>query len=480
MPDGIAMPAEQYRQPPHNMEAEQALLGAILCNNDSIEQCREIVTGDDFFEPVHGEIFAACIALADKGGVADPVRLKTGFDSHERLKDVGGAQYLVHLAASAAMTTNTAAYATTVKDLSKRREMIKIGEDLIRASYHTPIDEDPAAIIDLVEQDLHALFPGVADGIKTIRTMGEAVDATMSLIETAMRTEGITGVTTGLSELDDAIDGWSPSKLYILAGRPGMGKSALALFYAIKAALAGAGILFYSAEMDAEDNIKRAASNHMKAVNGRHLPYFVMGKRLNQSDFEETARAAHDLRDLPIVWMDEAAVSVQRLRAQVKYQARQLERAGTPLRLLIVDYMQLMKSPGTNGPTEEITAISNGLLAIAKELRISVLALSQLNRGVESRENKRPMLSDLRQSGAIEQDAHTVIFAYRHEYYAAKEEPQSFGSAEHTAWLAEMDHCHGQLELIIAKNRSGPTRTIKIGADMASNHFYDMPEKGVR
>ncbi len=482
--DDSKQDALDYRQPPHNLEAEQALLGAILVNNEAAQKVQGFLQPEHFFEDVHGRIYDAVIKLMDKNQIADPVKLKPFFDHDEALKDVGGAQYLVRLAASAATIINAADYGMTIYDLALRRELIQIGERMVIDAYDAPVDAEANEQISEAEKQLYDLAElGQVDG--GFQTFQKSLVIAVENIESAFKDpDNLAGVTTGLARLNDLIGGMHPSDLVILAGRPAMGKTALATNIAFAAAeryaadraaghdlerSKGAVVGFFSLEMSSDQLAARILAER-SGVQGQDMR---RGK-INQQDFENIARAAMDLYEVPLFIDDTPALSIAGLRTR----ARRLKRQHN-LGMIIVDYLQLLRGSGKGGANEnrvqEISEITRGLKGLAKELQIPVLALSQLSRGVEQRENKRPMLSDLRESGSIEQDADMVMFVFREEYYKEKEKPTE-GTPEHDTWMMDMEKLYGKAEIIVGKQRHGPTGTAEVHFERSCTKFSDLAD----
>lgn len=474
-----------YRQPPHNLEAEQALLGAILVNNEAAQRVQGFLTPEHFFEDVHGRIYDAAMKLIDRNQTADPIKLKPYFDQDAALEEVGGAQYLARLAASAATIINAEDYGRTIYDLALRRELISIGEEMVLTAYDSPVDYPAAEQIENAEKHLFdaAEKGGHEGGFKAFSVaLTQAVDN----IESAYKDpDNLSGVTTGLHALNEKIGGLHPSDLVVLAGRPAMGKTALATNIAFNAAKRwhedisenedtargkGAVVGFFSLEMSADQLAARILADRAG------IPSEDMRRgKLNAEQFERIARAAYELEELPLFIDDTPALSIAGLRTR----ARRLKRQ-QGLSLVIVDYLQLLRGTGRGTAAEsrvqEISEITRGLKSLAKELELPVLALSQLSRNVEQRENKRPQLSDLRESGSIEQDADMVMFVFREEYYKEKDRPTE-GTPEHDTWMAEMEQLYGKAEVIVGKQRHGPTGTAYLHFSKSTTRFTDMTDE---
>jgi replicative DNA helicase len=481
-----------YRQPPHNLEAEQAILGAILVNNEAAQKVQGFLLPEHFFEPVHGRIYESVLKLMDKNQIADPVKLKPYFDNDEALSDVGGAQYLVRLAASAATIINTEDYGRTIYDLAMRRSLIQIGEEMVNDAYDAPIDEEAMEQISAAEKQLFDLAE-LGQSESGAQTFSRALKVAVDNIENAFKDpDSLSGVTTGLTKLNDQIGGLHNSDLMILAGRPAMGKTALATNIAFNAAhryhedvvagidmksSKGAVVCFFSLEMSADQLAARILSDranlHYQGPEPIQSHAMRQGK-LTQDQFEAIARAAMEMEDLPLFIDDTPALTIAGLRTR----ARRLKRQHN-LGLVVVDYLQLLRGGGKGGSenrVQEISEITRGLKGLAKELHVPVLALSQLSRQVEQRENKRPMLSDLRESGSIEQDADMVMFVFREEYYKEKEEPSLSDHEKHQTWQAEMENLYGKAEVIVGKQRHGPVGTVRLGFMKEVTRFTDLVE----
>ncbi|MBB4210280.1 primary replicative DNA helicase [Rhodothalassium salexigens DSM 2132] len=475
-----------YRQPPHNSEAEQALLGAMLVNNEAAQQVSEILTAEHFYEPVHGRIYDAIQRLVDRNQIADPVRLRPFFEHDEALAEVGGAQYLMRLASAAATILNARDYAEAIYDLALRRKLISIGQDIVLTAYDADVDDSGVGQIETAEQKLFTLAEeGKADD--QAKPFHQALAVAVGNIEKAYQDpDKLSGVTTGLQALNDRMGGLHPSDLVILAGRPAMGKTALATNIAFNAARRflddkqrgvpaeaskGAVVAFFSLEMSADQLAARILADRAG------VPSEDMRRgNISKDQFDEIARASFELEQMPFFIDDTPALSIAGLRTR----ARRLKRRNPDgLGLIVVDYLQLLRGTGrgTAGESrvQEISEITRGLKGLAKELHVPVLALSQLSRMVEQRENKRPMLSDLRESGSIEQDADMVMFVYREEYYKEKEKPTE-GTDAFLKWQDEMQNLIGKAEVIVGKQRHGPTGTAHLSFLKESTRFTDLAD----
>ena len=471
-------PAE-YRTLPHNIEAEQALLGAILINNEAINRVSSFLAPEDFFERVHGRVFEAATKLIERGQIATPVTLKHFFEDDEALADVGGGQYLARLAGAAVTIINAGDYGRAIHDLALRRQLIQIGEDMVNAAFDASIDEPATAQIEESEQGLFNLAEhGRIEG--GFRPFSASLNAAVEMAEAAYKRDGgVTGVATGFADLDSMLGGLHRSDLIVLAGRPSMGKTALATNIAFSAASAyrtekndegetetvdGAVIGFFSLEMAAEQLAMRILGEASGIPSEK-----VRRGQLSESDFLKVVAACQQLENTPFFIDDTAALTVAALRTR----ARRLKRQHR-LGMVVVDYLQLLNPSGRyDNRVLEISEVTRGLKALAKELDVPVLALSQLSRAVEQREDKRPLLSDLRESGAIEQDADVVLFIYREEYYLERRQPEP-GTEAHEKWQQNMDRVHNVAEIIVGKQRHGPTGLIKLQFQGETTKFHDL------
>jgi replicative DNA helicase len=478
--EGVVIEREEgvaFRTLPHNDEAEQALLGALLVNNEKSHVVSGFLRPDHFFQPIHGRIFEAILKLVERGQIANPVTLKHYFENDEALTDIGGAQYLARLVGSTVTIINAEDYARTVHDLYLRRELITLGEDVVNEAYDYKIETPANEQIELAEQHLFNLAEeGESEG--GFRPLGDSMtDAIVTMEGAYNRKGGLTGVATGLIDLDNLLGGLHPSDLLILAGRPGMGKSGLATNIGLHAArnyrpildddgkethVEGAVVGFFSLEMSAE----QLANRMLSEATGISSEKLRRGQ-LSREDFHKVVEESRNLSNAPFFIDDTPALSVAALRTR----ARRLKRTQN-LSLIIVDYLQLVRPSGSSRHDSrvlEIGEITQGLKALAKDLNVPVLALSQLSRAVEQREDKRPQLSDLRESGSIEQDADVVMFIFREDYYLERDEPVK--RAEETderhadryeRWTKRLQEVEGTAEVIIAKQRHGPTGKIRL------------------
>lgn len=484
--------APAYRSAPHNIEAEQSLLGAILVNNDAFYRVSDFLEAKHFFEPIHQLIYDTAASLIRAGKIATPVTLKTFVPADT---DIGGmtvAQYLARLAAEATTIINAQDYGRTVYDLSKRRELILIGTEMVNVAFDAPVDLNPQLQIEEVERQLY----GLAETDKYGKGFAEFKRAATRAIDMAAnaykRDGGLSGLATGLTKLDRNMGGLQKSDLIVLAGRPGMGKTALAtnIAYSIASAYepeyktdgtvvaAKGGIVgFFSVEMSAEQLATRIISEQTEISSSA-----MRRGEITPTQFDVIAAASREMETLPFYIDESGGLSISQLAAR----ARRLKRQ-KGLDLIVVDYIQLLQGSGkrSDNRVQEVTEITTNLKALAKELDVPILALSQLSRQVESRDDKRPQLSDLRESGSIEQDADVVMFVFREEYYLKNKEPSkpsSSGSADENAkktkeysnWERELEDKKGKAEIIIAKQRHGPTGTVEVHFDGKFTRFSNL------
>ena len=458
-----------YRSPPSNLEAEQALLGALLVNNEAASLVSAFLLPEHFFLPVHGRIYDAVLRMIERGQIANPVTLKHYFERDEALEEAGGGRYLARLAGSAVTVINAEHYGRAIHDLAMRRALVSIGEEVVNDAYDGPLDQ-PASV--QIEEAEHRLYQLAEDG--RVDPGGQQFAAPLAsaveMIEQAYkRDRPLTGAPTGFVDLDRLLGGLHASDLIILAGRPGMGKTALATNIAFNAATRfsaggegpdgtgppdGAKVAFFSLEMSAEQLATRILAEQTEISSDR-----LRRGEVRDTDFDRIVRACRTMEDLPLFIDDSPALTIAGLRAR----ARRLKRRHG-VSMIVVDYLQLMRpttSMRLNNRVQEVSEVTQGLKALAKDLDLPVLALAQLSRAVEQRDDKRPQLADLRESGSIEQDADVVMFIYREQYYLARKEPEE-GTADHAEWQEKMDKVHNKAEIIIAKQRHGPIGKLEL------------------
>lgn len=457
-----------YRLAPHNIDAEQALLGAILVNNEAFYRVSDFLEIEHFYEAIHKEIYEVLGKIIRAGKTATPITAKT-FLPDELLENVTMAQYLARLAAEATTVLNAMDYGQTIYDLALERALIQIGEEMVEVAYDRDVDQSPNTQIESAERQLFDLaekgrYDGGFQGFNT--ALRDAIDMAG---EAYKRDGGLSGIATGLSDLDRLTGGLQRSDLIILAARPAMGKTSLATNIAFAVAAAyrssteadgriktenGGIVGFFSLEMSSEQLATRILAEQSEISSAD-----IRRGNIHESQFSKLVDTSNMLAKVPLFIDDTGGISVSQLAAR----ARRLKRQ-KGLDLLIVDYLQLLsgssKSSSQNR-VQELTEITTSLKALAKELEVPIVALSQLSRQVENRDDKRPQLSDLRESGSIEQDADVVMFIYREEYYLKNKEPKE-GTPDHLTWQGEMEQVHGQADVIIGKQRHGPTGTVTL------------------
>ncbi|AZO55501.1 MULTISPECIES: replicative DNA helicase [unclassified Mesorhizobium] len=478
--------AEQplYRESPNNIEAEQALLGAILVNNDAFYRVSDFLKSGHFHEPLHRKIFDVAAELIRMGKAATPITLKTFLPADEKVGDMTVAQYVVRLAVEAVTVVNATDYGRAIYDLATRRALITVGEDMVNIAYDAPVDMSPSEQIEDAERRLFELaetgrydggFESFTDAVKTAVDMANAA---------YMRDGGLSGLATGMRDLDRRMGGLQPSDLIVLAGRPGMGKTSLATNIAFNVAEAyvpaqqadgsfkaanGGVVGFFSLEMSSEQLATRIISEQTEISSSK-----IRRGEISEMDFEKLVACSQTMQKIPLFIDQTGGISI----AQLSARARRLKRQ-RGLDLIVIDYIQLMQgssAKSSQNRVQEITEITTGLKALAKELTVPIIALSQLSRQVESRDDKRPQLSDLRESGSIEQDADVVIFVYREEYYLKNREPK-LGTEEYVKWENEMNEMRGKAEVIVAKQRHGPTGTVTLAFHGEFTRFSDLAEE---
>src|SRR5438034_2250131 len=475
--------APPYRAAPHNIEAEQALLGAILVNNEALYRVINYHNPHLYFDPIHQQFYDISRSLIRTGKLASPVTLKTFLPAETDIAGLTLAQYLARLAAEATTIINAVDYGRTVYDLAIRRELIQIGEDMVNVAFDAPVDFAPRDQIEDAERRLYDLAETgrYGGGFQKFET---ALTTAVDMAARAYQREGrLSGLATGLRDLDNRMGGLQASDLIVVAGRPGMGKTALATNIAYNVARGWRGevrsdgrietvnggiVGFFSLEMSAEQLATRIISEQTKIPSST-----IRRGGINERDFEQIKDVAIELQHLPFYIDDTGGLTVAQLAAR----ARRLKRQ-KGLDLLVIDYIQLLQGStrrAMEGRVQEVTEITTNLKALAKELNVPVVALSQLSRQVENRDDKRPQLSDLRESGSIEQDADVVLFVFREEYYLSNKEPRP-GTDDHTRWQVEMADVHGKAEIIIGKQRHGPTGTVNVQFDAAVTRFDNLAQ----
>ena len=461
---------------PSNIEAEQALIGSILVNNDVLDEVSNIITATKFFDPGHKKIFEIIENLNTKGMIANPITIKNYFenDKDNSLNDVGGTEYLVKLTRFSSSIKQSIDYAKVIHDNFVRRELIEIAENININAQTENLDMSSEDIIENSEKSLFDLAERGSFSQSFLK-FNTALDQTIQMATQAMQNDqGIVGVPTGLKDLDEKLGGLHKSDLVIIAARPSMGKTALATNIAYNAALQiknnnkKSSVAFFSLEMSSEQLSTRILSEQTRIQSTDIRRGKATEEQLNK--FIQTSR---DIYDLPLYIDETPAITI----AKLSNRARRIKRL-FGLELIVVDYIQLMKvnSNRYEGRVQEISEITQGLKALAKELGVPVLALSQLSRAVEQRDDRQPQLSDLRESGSIEQDADVVMFIYREEYYLEKKQPKT-GTIEHAEWQSKMNDVYGLAEINIGKQRHGPTGKIYLEFEGKYTRFKDTTKK---
>ena len=465
---------------PHNIEAEQQLLGAILTNNDVYDRVAGVINESHFYDPVHARIYEIASARIAKNALASPVTLKAFLEDDPGLKELGGANYLVRLAGAAISSFAARDYAQMIYDLAIRRKLMDLGKDISEKAGRVDVQSEPKEQIVEAEQALYAL----AEAGQTNQGFQSFLSAVTDAVNVAnaayQRDGGLAGISTGLTDMDKKLGGLHKSDLLILAGRPSMGKTSLATNVAFNIAKAykrglrtdgtegavnGGVVGFYSLEMSAEQLAARILSEASEVPSEQ-----IRRGDMTEPEFRRFVEAAKALEACPLYIDDTPALPISQLAAR----ARRLKREHG-LDVLIVDYLQLVR-PATakDSRVNEVSEITQGLKAIAKELDIPVVALSQLSRQVESRDDKRPQLSDLRESGSIEQDADVVMFVFREEYYKEREKPGDHDLEAMAKWQEEMERLHGRAEVIIGKQRHGPIGTVDLSFEGRFTRFGNL------
>jgi len=460
----------ENEEPPHNLEIEQALLGALLSYNEAFYRVNEIIKSECFYNPAHGRIYEAIESGILKNQVVTPMTLKNQFHDDPGLEDVGGAAYLARLAASATTINNAPDYAKHIVDHYTRRMIMDFSNYSASEAFHND-EMDPSEFINDMEEQLHQIRPNSEKQDNKPVDVGAMFDETLQTIDDAHNSPGLVGVTTGLHWLNERIGGFRPSRLYILAGRPGMGKTAIAVYMGLRAAEQGKGVLFFSLEMPKQELGTRMLTC-MAAATKNEIHYSQAEKgKLGDDQRQVLVDVAAMQSGLNFHTIDKAGLRLSQIRLWSMRHKRNMEKQGKTLDVIFIDYLQIMQpdSRYRGNKTNEIAEISMGLKNLSKELKIPIVCLSQLSRNLEQRENKRPMLSDLRDSGSIEQDADVVLFVYRDEYYLQKD-VDSGHMQKHDA----LEKSRNKIELITSKQRGGSTGTDYFYCDVATNYFREL------
>ncbi|TNE57460.1 MAG: replicative DNA helicase [Alphaproteobacteria bacterium] len=467
---------------PSNVEAEQALLGAILVSNEAFFKVQGFLKPDHFYESLHARIYDAMAQRIEKGNVADPVTLKPRFEDDADMAELGGISYLTFLASSFISVRNVRDYGRAIFDMAMRRGLIRLGEDMMEAALDPSSHTEPQQQIEEAEQHLYQLAEvGKYEG--GFKAFPDALAESIHMIGNAFKRDGhLSGLSCGITDLDTKLGGMQNSDLIILAGRPGMGKSSLACNIAFNVAKGyrlekqddgtekvanGAVVGIFSLEMSSEQMATRllAEESGVPSSNMRR-------GQIDEEEYRRIRETSELLERVPLYIDDTGGLSIAALAAR----ARRLKRNAN-LGLLIVDYIQLVTGSGrkkTDNRVQEISEITQGLKALAKELDIPIIALSQLSRAVENRDDKRPQLSDLRESGSIEQDADVVMFVFREEYYVENAKPAEEEFEKFEEWQQKMSRVHGRAEVIIGKQRHGPTGKVDLAFQANITKFANL------
>ncbi len=478
------MEQEAYRHVPYEIEVEQALLGEILVDNQAVERVSAILKAEDFYDPLHARLFEVMLTASERGGmVLTPLTLHAQMKADPGLMEVGGHAYLAGLVQAAPAIPNVRDLARILHDLAVRRVLIGIGEDIVNTAYEAPHDKPPKAQIEEAEKALYRVSESSKYGSGPI-DFAESLRRTVELAEKAQARGGrISGLVTGFSDIDLLLGGLQPSDLIIVAGRPGMGKTSLATnmaFHTTRAYVrdieagaevpSGAPVLFFSLEMAAQQLSARILSEQTEIEMWK-----IRNGRFTESEWEKFVLAMQDLSTLPLYIDDTGGISV----AQIAARARRLKREKN-IGCIMIDHIQLVAGAGrTENRVQEITEISKALKILAKDLDVPVIALSQLSRSVDSRDDKRPVLSDLRESGSIEQDADVVMFVYREEYYLKSREPDP-ATPDHAKWLEKCERATNRAEVIVEKHRHGATNKIDLQFNSEFTRFSNLAADDAR
>jgi len=472
------MEQDAYRHVPYDIDIEQALLGSILVDNQALERVGALLKPEHFYDPLHARIFETMEHAFERGSfVLTPLTLNAAMKADPGLVEVGGVAYLAGLTSAAPAMPNVRDYARILHDLAVRRTLIRIGEDIVNTAYEAPTEKGPAEQIQEAEKALYAVSESSRYGEGPLE-FHESLRRAVESAEAAQKRGGrISGVTSGFTDIDSLLGGLQPSDLLILAGRPGMGKTALGTNMAFHAAQAyvqdmaagaelsrGAPVLFFSLEMAAQQLSARILAEQTEIEMWK-----IRNGRFSEQEWETFVLKMQELSTLPLYIDDTGGISI----AQIAARARRLKRE-KKIGLIIIDYLQLIEpSRRAENRVQEITEVTKGLKNLAKELNVPVMALSQLSRGVDSRDDKRPVLSDLRESGSIEQDADVVMFVYREEYYLKSREPDP-STPDHAKWLEKCERAHRRAEVMVEKHRHGATNKIDLYFDDRFTRFSNL------
>jgi len=468
MNKNLSLVKNNFEEMPNNIEAEQSVLGSILLQNEIFDDISTLITSANFYDPLHQRIFNTIENLIYKGMLANPITLKNHFENEKDVIDIP--EYLVKITKFSSSSRQAIEYSKIIYDMYVRRELIKISENTIDTAKINDLNISGQKIIENSEKLLFDLAEKGSFSSSLIK-FDEAMKLTIEMASNAHKNdEGIVGVPTGLRDIDDRLGGLHQSDLIIIAGRPSMGKTALATNIAFNAAKKlqdenkKSSIAFFSLEMSSEQ-----LSTRILAEQSRITSHNIRRGKISDEEFDKFIETSKTITELPLFIDETPAISI----AALSNRARRIKRLHG-LEMIVVDYIQLMRATINNkdGRVQEISEITQGLKAIAKELSVPVLALSQLSRAVEQRDQKKPQLSDLRESGSIEQDADVVMFVYRESYYLEKQEPRP-ATVEHAEWQAKMNEVSNLAEIIIGKQRHGPTGNIMLEFEAMFTKFKD-------
>jgi replicative DNA helicase len=465
--------------------AEQMLLGTLLVNNEDMLKVSDFLDKDHFFDPAHKKIYQMISTFLEKEIVANPVTLKRYFDKDESFQDRGGAQYLADLAALSATTINVSNYGRMIYDLALRRQLVNIGQEITNDAFDKEQALSAHEQIDVAEQKLYNIATDYSEHNQGFIPLRKSLNESILKAQNAFKNKGkVSGVASNFTDLDDLLGGFQNSDLVVIAGRPSMGKTAFALNLAVNCCQVlmnnfanrhsgleqdkPQSVGFFSLEMSSEQLASRLIAMTSKTSTSK-----LRTGHIDEEGFERIVSAAKNLQELPLFLDDTPSISVSSLRTR----ARRLKRKHN-LGILFIDYLQLIRPTNVNSReqnrVQEISEITQSLKAIAKELHIPVIALSQLSRAVEQREDKRPMLSDLRESGTIEQDSDIVMFIYREEYYLMRQKPSKEGTDAYERWQNDMDRVKNMAELLVSKHRNGPVGSVRMHFDSHLTKFSNL------
>ena len=463
------------KQLPCNIEAEQAVIASILVSNDIYDEVSSILDSQKFFDPIHVKLYETIETLISKGLLANPITLKNYFENNEGLKELGGQEYLIKITKFSTSIKQAIDYANIVQEMHVRRELIKISQSVLdEVSTNSDVGTSGETIIQNTEKSLFDLAER-GHFNQSFMKFDSALKQTIDMAKSAYQSEeGLVGVPTGLTDLDSRLGGLHKQDLVIIAGRPSMGKTALATNIAFHAAKniekkgSKSTVAFFSLEMSSEQLSTRILSEQSRIRSND-----IRRGKVSEKEFEQFIETSKNISELPLYIDETPAITI----AAISNRSRRIKRL-FGLELIVVDYIQLMKSSGKKeyNRVQEISEITQGLKALAKELNVPVLALSQLSRAVEHRDDKKPQLADLRESGSIEQDADIVMFVFRESYYLQNKEP-TVGSIEHAEWQTKMNEISHLADIMISKQRHGPTGNVKVEFEAMYTKFKDLVSK---